>query len=219
MHVDEVEVVLDEHAVDDEGGVMVHILVNLDTLDVAQQLVGALLLAKLPDVDVATLSVFGRGVVEAHAVAFEQHQTYVMLVVEGRQLADEGLVLAVTLRDVVDADSPLQPECSVGHQLGGYEPLAGDALHAIPRDGHDAMLRRETEHLAPDVVHAWRGANYRLATVPRGRIATQTYVNECNKHPRALLLNLHYSIFALICSTRLIILDVPISLVRLFSIN
>ena len=90
VDVQEVEMVFDQNAVEGEGRVMVDILVDLHLSLAAQQLVGLLLAAVEPDVDVAARPVFGPRVGEAQSVPLEKHHRNAVPVHEGCQAADDA---------------------------------------------------------------------------------------------------------------------------------
>lgn len=114
MYVQEVVVVLHQDPPERKGGVVVLVGVDLDPLLLLQQPVGPLLIAKEPDVDVATLTVRRRGVEQTQSIPLEEHHAYPVASVEGSQIANQTLLPRPSLLDLLHIDPPLQPQYPIG---------------------------------------------------------------------------------------------------------
>ena len=88
MDIQEVVVVLNHHAINEEYGVVVATIIDVDAQLFAYNIVGTLLLAKEPNVDIGASAVLRHGIDETKPVALEYKHLNTLLVIYICKLCD-----------------------------------------------------------------------------------------------------------------------------------
>ena len=188
VDVQKVEVVFDQDAVEGEGRVVVDILVYLHLPLAAQQLVGLLLAAVEPDVDVAARPVLGPRVGEAQSVPLEKHHRNAVAVHEGCQAADHATLPGVELFDALDVEGPLQADRARRHRLVGEEPLRVQRLQPVADDGRDALCGGQAAERRPRIARRERDRSGRpVGMQPGAQQREEEFVDGGQDTPAALI--------------------------------